>query len=114
MKVNTYTRSGGKNEILTYIVSLPARERIEATLAFSKIERDGLKALEVLNTRQLEKKLWEIKLSKNRFMYVVADEDNLYVVNACRKQKGKAEKFELEKARKRVRELEEKLGKKFL
>jgi len=44
-------------------------------------------------------------------MYVVADEDNIYLVHACKKQKGKAEKFELDTAIKRVKELEKELGK---
>lgn len=47
-------------------------------------------------------------------MYVVADGDNVYLVHACKKQKGKAEKFELDKAIKRVKELEKELGKRFI
>jgi len=67
------------------------------------LKRKGLEALEVLNTRQLRGKLWEIKFYRsNRIMYVVADEDNIYLVHACKKQKGKAEKFELDTA---IREL---------
>jgi len=46
-------------------------------------------------------------------MYVIADMDNMYLVHACKKQKGKAEKFELNKAIKRVKELEKELGKIF-
>ncbi len=47
-------------------------------------------------------------------MYVVADGDNMYLVHACKKQKRKAEKFELDKAIKRVKELEKELGKRFI
>jgi phage-related protein len=47
-------------------------------------------------------------------MYIVADGDNIFLVHACRKQKGRAEKYELETAIKRVKELECELGKKFI
>jgi phage-related protein len=47
-------------------------------------------------------------------MYVVEDGENMYLVHACRKQKGKSEKFELDTAIKRVKELEKELGKRFL
>lgn len=48
--------------------------------------------------------MWEIKFAKNRIMYIIADKDNIYFMHACRKQKGKAEKFELEKALQRAKE----------
>lgn len=48
--------------------------------------------------------MWEIKFSKNRIMYILQDEDNIYFIHACRKQKGKAEQFELNKAIQRAKE----------
>lgn len=84
-------------------------------IILEKLEDEGLAALDVLNTRQLRGKLWEIKFySDNRIMYVVADGDNIYLIHACKKQKDKAEKFELKKAIQRVKELEKELGKSFL
>jgi phage-related protein len=47
-------------------------------------------------------------------MYVVADGDNMYLVHACKKQKGKAEKYELDKAIRRVKELEKELNKRLI
>ena len=47
-------------------------------------------------------------------MYVVADGDNMYLVHACKKQKGKAEKNELDKAIRRVKELEKELNKRLI
>ncbi len=59
-----------------------------------------------LNTRQIEGKIWEIKFRRhNRIFYVLLDEKNLYLLHACKKQKGKAEKFELDKARSRSKEI---------
>ena len=37
-------------------------------------------------------------------MYVVFDKDTVYFLHACKKQKGKAEKFELDKAIRRAKE----------
>lgn len=47
-------------------------------------------------------------------MYVIADENNFYILHICKKQKGRAEKFELNKAITRAKELGEKLNKKFV
>ena len=65
----------------------------------------GLSALDELDTRQLSGKLWEIKFSKNRIMYIVADNENIHMLHACKKQKGKAEQFELDTAKQRAKEL---------
>jgi len=47
-------------------------------------------------------------------MYVVVHVDNIFLVHSCKKQKGKAEKFELDTAIKRVRELQKEFGKRFI
>jgi len=65
----------------------------------------GLSALDELDTRQLVGKLWEIKFSKNRIMYIIADSDNIHMLHACKKQKDKAEQFEVDTAKRRAREL---------
>ncbi len=115
MNVHHYQTTGGKDLILSFIDNLPKNEEAEGLNIISKLESDGLDALTVLNTRQLRKKLWEIKFfSDNRIMYIVADGDNIFLVHACKKQKGRAEKHELETAIRRVKELECELGKKFI
>ena len=71
-----------------------------------QLEKEGVTFLKTLNTRQLEGKLWEIKYPRhNRIFYVLLDGDNIYLLHACKKQKGKAEKFELDKARERSKEI---------
>lgn len=104
MRIHDYCTAGGKNVIKEYISSLPESERVQGYAIRHKIILLGVTALEELNTRQLQKKLWEIKFSKNRIMYILEDEDNIYFLHACRKQKGKAEQFELEKAIQRAKE----------
>ena len=68
-----------------------------------EIMEHGLDAFEKLNTRQLRGKLWEIKISQNRVMYVIINQDAVAFLHICKKQKGKAEKFEIDKAEKRAK-----------
>ena len=70
------------------------------------LETQGAIYFDNLNTRQIEGKIWEIKFRRhNRIFYVLLDEKNLYLLHACKKQKGRAEKFELDKARSRSKEI---------
>jgi phage-related protein len=64
-----------------------------------------MEAIALLTTRQLRGKLREIKFTDNRIMYVLVDGDNIHFLHACKKQKGKAEKFEIDKALQRAKEL---------
>jgi phage-related protein len=105
MKIIDYETAGGKNLIKEYLSSLPETERFVGYGIRHKIILNGAAALKELDTRQLRGKLWEIKFSKNRIMYVLqAEDDKIYFLHACRKQKGKAEKFELDTAIKRAKE----------
>jgi phage-related protein len=63
-----------------------------------------LEAFKGFNTRQLHDKIWEIKFSNKRIMYVIQDRETVHFLHACKKQKGKAEKFELDKAIQRAKE----------
>ena len=105
MDIHDYTTAGGKNLIKEYISTLPIIERREIYKIRHEIILNGLPAFQELNTRQLRGKLYEIKHSDNRIMYVIKDGDNVYFLHACQKQKGKAEKFELETALRRANEL---------
>ena len=104
MDIYDYTTSGGKNLILDYIDKLPDALKTEVLDVRQLIREKGIEAFSLLTTRQLYKKLWEIKISQERIMYVIKDSASVYFLNICKKQKGKAEKQELEKAKKRARE----------
>ena len=105
MNIHDYHTDGGKNLIKEYLSLLPVDERRIGYSIRHNLILYGLQALEQLNTRQLQGKLWEIKFSKNRIMYVLKDDDNIYFLHACKKQKGKAERFELNKAIQRAKEV---------
>ena len=103
MNIHEWETAGGKNEIEGYFSKLSKYEQAEYRKVRDKISEEGYAAFEGLNTRQLRGKLWEIKISQNRIMYAIADSENVYFIHACKKEKGKAEKFELEKAIKRAK-----------
>ena len=103
MNIYDYTTSGGKNLIMEHIENLPIALKAEVLDVRQLIWEKGIEAFPLLDTRQLFKKLWEIKISQERIMYVIQNEDSVYFLNICKKQKGKAEKQELEKAKKRAR-----------
>jgi phage-related protein len=103
LDIYDYTTAGGKNLIMDYIDALPAATKAEILASRQLIQEKGIEAFSLLVTRQLFKKLWEIKISQERIMYVIQDQDSVYFLNICKKQKGKAEKQELEKAKKRAK-----------
>ena len=106
MKIHYYATEGGKNLIFEYLDELQNDQKAEGYAILKDLEVNGLDALDGMDTRQLKGKLWEIKFYRhNRVMYVLADNDNIYMLHACQKQKGKAEKFEIETAKKRAREI---------
>ena len=105
MNIHDYYTDGGKNLIKEYLSSLPVPERTYGYAIRHKIIKDGISAFDGLDTRQLFEKLWEIKFFKNRIMYIIRDENNVHFLHACKKQKGKAEKFELNKAIERSKKL---------
>jgi phage-related protein len=98
MNIKDYKTDGGKNLIIEYLDKLPVGEKAVGYSIRHRIEEDGIVALKSLKTRQLRGKLWEIKFSDNRIMYVVQDKDAIYFLHACKKQKGKAEKSDIDKA----------------
>ena len=81
---------------------LPVALKTEVLDVRQLIREKGIEAFQLLVTRQLYKKLWEIKISQERVMYVIKDQESVYFLNICKKQKGKAEKQELEKAKRRA------------
>lgn len=98
MEIYDYATLGGKNLILAYVNKLSAEEQLLIYDIREEIRTNGLDAFWKLKTRQLQGKLWEIKISKIRIMYVIIDEQGVAFLHICRKQKGKAEKKEINTA----------------
>ena len=87
MTILDYATAGGKNLITEYLDKLPKNERAVGYRIRDRIETYGIVGLKSLRTRQLKDKLWEIKFSDNRIMYVLQDTDTIYFLHACKKQK---------------------------
>ena len=103
MVIYDYHTIGGKNVIKEYIDRLETGEKLRIYEIREEIRRSGLDAFEKINTRQLRGKLWEIKISQTRIMYVIIDTDGVAFLHICKKQKGKEAKKELDTALKRAR-----------
>jgi phage-related protein len=103
LEIYDYKTIGGKNLILEYIESLSKSEKLELYDIRHEIRKNGLDAFEKLDTRQLRGKLWEIRVWRTRIMYIIIDKDGVAFLHICKKQKGKAEKQELEKAIQRAK-----------
>ena len=104
MRIHDYHTAAGKNLIKEYLQSLPKTEMYIGYRIRHMLGSRGINALAELDTRQLRGKLWEIRFSQNRIMYIIADNDNINFLHACKKQKEKAERFDLEIAIKRAKE----------
>ena len=91
MDIYDYTTRGGKNVITKYIDKLSAKERLEIYDIRQEIRKHGMDAFEKIDTRQLRGKLWEIRVSQTRIMYVIVDTNGVAFLHICKKQKGKAE-----------------------
>lgn len=106
MDIHDYETSGGKNLIKEYISTRPMEERKEIYRIRHEIILNGMLAFKELDIRQLRGKLYEIKYVNNRIMYVIRDGENVYFLHACQKQKGKAEKYDIDTALRRAKELD--------
>lgn len=90
----------------TYIYSLFVFLILFICFFYGSYYDEGMKALFDFNTRQLTSTLWPINFYyQDRMMCVVAYKDPLYVLHACKKQNGKAEQFDFNKAISRAKEL---------
>lgn len=112
MNLHYYQSKSGKNLILEYIDSLPTDEQIDGYSVLKCLE-DG--KIEEVRFKRWEKKVYEVYFYKhNRIFYVTIDDDNMYFLHACRKQKNKTEKKDKKIVETRAKELGKELGKSFI
>lgn len=87
MDIIDYHTLGGKNVILDYIDSLPVRQKVTALEIRKKIREEGIPALNVLSTRHIRGKLYEIRFSNQRIFYVIPNEDLICFLHICKKKR---------------------------
>lgn len=102
MLVRFYETASGQQPVRKYLARLESNERAEVAEALDAIERHGMDEVE---TRQIEGKLWEIKVSRHRVFYVILLGPEMVLLHAYKKQGQKAPKREVATARKRMKDL---------
>lgn len=112
MKIHTYQSASGRDLIAEYIDTLAEVEQVDAFSVLQSMEKGEFDKIQF---KQWQKRVYEVYFYKhNRFFYIIADGDNLYLLHACRKQKNRTEKKDKNIVIKRAKELEKELGKKFI
>ena len=112
MNIHTYQSASGRDLIRAYIDTLTETEQIDALFVLECMEKNEFNKIQF---KKWQKRVYEVYFYKhNRFFYIIADGDNLYLLHACRKQKNRTEKKDKNIVIKRAKELEKELGKKFI
>lgn len=112
MILHDYTTNSGKNVILEYVESLTESEIVDAYTVREYMEKGEF---DKIQWKRWQKKVCEVYFYKyNRIFYIIPDGNNIYLLHACRKQKNKTEKNDAKIVKKRAKELELLLGKKFI
>ena len=108
MKVSFFASLSGRCYVEDFIDGLSSGDKAAVIAVLKDIEAHGLTAVGC-QFRQLEGKLWEIKIRAPtggyRIFYVMVASDEMMCLHAYRKQGQKAPKRELEVARKRLKEV---------
>jgi phage-related protein len=90
--------------VLDYIQNLAKPDRARVLEALEQIERRGFDAIRV-EFRQIEGKLWEVKIGSHRVFYVMIDREEIVLLHAYKKQQQKLPLKEREIAIRRMKEL---------
>jgi len=88
---------------LDYIQVLDKPERARVLEALDQVERYGFDAVR-MQFRQIEGKLWEIKITMHRIFYVMIEQEYMVLLHAYKKQGQRLPVKEREIARKRMKE----------
>ena len=108
MDISFYETKEGNSPIAKFIDQSPKIDQAVILAVFSDIESHGLAAKGAI-FRQLDGKLWEIKIKTPgggyRFLYVLLDKASMMLVHAFKKKTQKTPLKELDLARKRVAEI---------
>ena len=105
MRVLRYATSGGKDLIIEYIDSLPEEDRVLGYIMLEDFATKGMEAFNYYETRVLKNPLYEIKINKNRYAYVLIDGETMIILHAFKKEKNKTEKMDFDLAVKRMKKV---------
>jgi phage-related protein len=108
MEVIFYETASSRSPVIDFIEKLPANEQVVIFSVLKDFKRRGMLA-QGCNFRQLEGKLWEIKIRTMsggyRFLYVWLSEERVIVLHVFKKKTQKTPLKEIRLAKKRMKEL---------
>lgn len=108
MKVKFYQTTRNRCPIVDFIEKQPERDQAVILAVLSDINEFGFNA-KGCQFRQLEGKLWEIKIKTPSggylLLYVTIDKASLFILHAFKKKTQKTPTKELNTARKRLKEI---------
>ncbi len=103
MRVRYFRSARGDEPVREYIAALPTRERDDWDAAFTLLGLFGLDA--PVSLRQLDGKLWEIRLGRHRVAYVIVRGPEMVLLHAFKKQGQRTARGDLDLAFRRAKEV---------
>ncbi len=108
MKVTFAVAASGRSYFDKFLRDLPKRDRAVILAVFKDIQDYGLEA-KGCEFRQIESKLWEVKVRAPsvgyRFFYVLLSSNHMHVLHSYKKGGQKAPAKEIEIATRRLKEV---------
>ena len=104
MRLRYYTTPRGDRPVANYIEELSRADQAGMAVALTEIAERGFEARGV-TFRQIEGKLWEVRIGPHRVFYVLHRQEEMVLLHAYRKQTQKAPARQLEIARRRMQEV---------
>lgn len=91
-------------QVEAFLNDLPKHERADVDAILEDLKDHGLTA-PLVSMRQIQGKLWELRISRTRIFYVMIDFNTMVLLHAYKKQSQKAPRHEIETALCRMREI---------
>lgn len=104
LEIRFYVSLAGNSPVESYLEGLESKDRARIADALERVRTEGFEAVGI-RTRQIDGKLWEIKVSRHRVFYVTIEGPVVVLLHAYQKQGRKAPKAELDVARARLKEV---------
>ncbi len=89
-------------QVEDFLNALPKQERAEVDAILEDLKDHGL-AAPLVSMRQIQGKLWELRISRSRIFYVLLGTNTMVLLHAYKKQGQKAPRHEIETALRRMR-----------
>jgi phage-related protein len=103
VRIRYYRSVRGDEPVREYIAALPTRERDDWDEALTLLGLFGLDA--PVSLRQLDGKLWEIRVGRHRVAYVIVRGPEMVLLHAFKKQGQRTARSDLDLAARRAREV---------